>query len=357
MEATVLGDRVYFNPFYKESVIDSKNEKYGLGCHRLNIIGWILFKLGFSYQVHYTEGKNSKVVYISRFNFNSWKEKRKNDHGLNIASLNQAISQKNIEEAIKMICENFSANQSLKNVKNKGVISTEIAKPVTENDKNSSLPSIAFGKQHWQTLGLQVNDIPLPKNIDEILKSPCPFSHGKTVAETHVLVLHPGSINGKLLNVESFGKHMWSQFSNELDETGYTLCLPCAKEKGGYDKPCWMLMTKDVIAESNNKSFAEQKKMIKKSTGEYQISGTLDVIICAMAEYARSKTRLFGHQTFTRCRETIHSNQIVVGDFVPSNFYPPSGMSPMPGAGGLTVNCFKNDIPSSGTGVAALRKL
>ena len=82
-----------------------------------------------------------------------------------------------------------------------------------------------------------------------------------------------------------------------------------------------------MIDGSRNKSFAEQQKMVdEQGQKKYQVPGVLDVIVCAMTEYARSqgKTRLFSNDpcTYTRCQENIRSFQMVAGGFVA-----PAGLS------------------------------
>ena len=195
--------------------------------------------------------------------------------------------------------------------------------PVLPQDKNRQIPAIAFGKKEWAELGLEVEDIPLPEDVDAILKSPCPFSKkGERVEQTHVLVLKPGSINGEDLNAENFGKFMKSKFP-ELDEEGYRFILDDAKKLGSHEEARWILMKKDVIDGSRNKSFADQQKMVEEQgQKKYQVPRVLDVIVCAMTEYARSqgKTRLFSDSpwTYTRCQENVQGYQMVVGGFAPA---------------------------------------
>ena len=109
--------------------------------------------------------------------------------------------------------------------------------------------------------------------------------------------------------------------ANELDQEGYRFILDDAKKLGSHEKARWILMKKDVIDGSRNKSFAEQQKMVdEQGQKKYQVPGVLDVIVCAMTEYARSqgKTRLFSNDpcTYTRCQENIRSFQMVAGGFV-----------------------------------------
>ena len=72
---------------------------------------------------------------------------------------------------------------------------------------NTLLPRIAFGKAQWETYFGDIGQVPpLPKDIHQILKSPCPFWPGKKVEETHILMLIPESVNSKPLTLSTLGE-------------------------------------------------------------------------------------------------------------------------------------------------------
>lgn len=207
-------------------------------------------------------------------------------------------------------------------------------------------PSIAFGQKQWaEYFGLDVEESSLPVDIHKILKSQCPFSEKEIkVEDTHLLVLIPGSINGKLrklLTLKTFGEHIKLKFP-DLGQTGYRYIWDAAKECDGNGESHWVLMTKKILTGSRNKSFAEQQDQVGKRN--YQVPGTLDVVACVISEYARSNkdTRLFGDSplTYTRCQERLQGCQVVIGGFAPA---------------GLDVSCYDTD--DEDIGIAALRKL
>ena len=207
-------------------------------------------------------------------------------------------------------------------------------------------PANAFGAKQWAEhfFGIIVDEPPLPLNIHKILKSQCPFSEkGKKVEDTHVLVLIPGSFNGKPLTLKTFGEHVHLRYP-ELGQNGYRCLWDAAGECGGNGKSHWVLMTKDVLSESRNKSFAAQQKKVEEGgQGNYQVPEALDVVVCAISEYARSggATRLLNDKprTYTRCQDKIEGYQIVVGGFA---------------SAGLDVFCHNSD--NDFIGVGALRK-
>ena len=58
--------------------------------------------------------------------------------------------------------------------------------------------SVPFGADMWAHYFGDVGvEPPLPSNIDEILKSPCPFWPDKTIGQTHLLTLIPETVEGK----------------------------------------------------------------------------------------------------------------------------------------------------------------
>lgn len=364
LQATILDGRVYFGPFDKGNDRNPKTQRSGLDFFRFNLIGWLVEKiLGTAHKVHYSEGKKHGVVYLKSKDFIAWKKRHEDDAGLDKEALNQALSKKDFEKAIKIICDNFfnhRKNNGIDNISNipkenshlpkpqkiledsKGPGKTiEIQEAELSKNKDSQISAIPFGKQQWAELGLEVEDLPLPKGIEEILKSPCPYSkNGETVEQTYVLVLRPGSIDGEVLDAENFGKFMKSKFP-ELKEGGYDFITSECKKLKSDGKPCWILMKKDLIDGSQNKSYFEQKAMVEElGKGKCHISKGLDLIVSTMAEYARSKTRLFSKNswTYARCLELDY--RVLVGNFKETGLY-----------------IITNDSVLEGTGVVAQWKL
>ncbi|WP_068467790.1 F-box-like domain-containing protein [Candidatus Protochlamydia phocaeensis] len=213
---------------------------------------------------------------------------------------------------------------------------------------NALPPKIAFGKKQWAKYFGDVGiEPPFPKDIHKILKSPCPFWPGKKVEETHMLVLIPETINGKPLNLKTWGelvkapkqghatqyKYIWDAIINEHGNQGAT-------------KSHWVLMTKDVIEGSRNKTYTDQQALIaefaKKTEINYEVPNVLDATIGIFMHYIRFGEHLFKADdlwTYTRCQEKAQDWQIVVGGF---------------SLAGLYVRSLSIDFYS--IGVAALRK-
>lgn len=206
---------------------------------------------------------------------------------------------------------------------------------------------IAFSSKNWaqwdadlvKDVNMRQEMLSLPKNIaEELRRSAFP---GKSIRETHVLVIMP-----KGLTIKKLGELAKKYFPSNTD--GYRQIWSRIVDELG-DKPAdesiWLLMTKDVLPGSRSKSYSQQKNIVAElaeTTGvSYQVPTTLEAATCILAEYSRSENRLFSDSpwTYTRCQENFQGYQMVVGGFAPA---------------GLIVGIINYDIDDFG--VAALRK-
>ena len=203
------------------------------------------------------------------------------------------------------------------------------------------------GPAQWARHG-NIDEVPpLSANIHEILQSPCPIN-GKDnkVADTHMLVLIPATFNGQPMTLKSLGELAKKYFS--ASHTGYRFIMPAIVQELGdksIDKSHWVLMTKDVLPGSKNKSYGEQQKIVaelaEKSLISYEVPEALESAVCILSQYFDSNIRLFsdGPWTYTRCKDKVQGYQIIVGGFAPA---------------GLCVSY--HDYDYDYIGVAALRK-
>ncbi len=211
-----------------------------------------------------------------------------------------------------------------------------------------SLPSIAFGKAKWDTyFGDIGEEPPLPADIGQILQSPCPFWPGKKIEETHLLVLIPTSVNGQPLTLKTLGELAAKPKQGPATQYKYF-------NLGEYqDQPVtqsyWVLMTRDVIEGSRNKTYADQKQLVathaQKTGVAYELPKILEATTCIFLHHVSTGQKLYPDSPgiYTRCQELYHKQNgwaLVVGGFA---------------AGGLYVNIY---CSSSGecVGVGCRRK-
>lgn len=190
--------------------------------------------------------------------------------------------------------------------------------------KSIENPKCAFGvKQYLDYFGVDAGkEIPLPKDIEQILNSPCSFSNdGKKVEETQMLLFIPEEINGKPYDVETFVKIMQTKFP-ELPP--YLDDLNLSSLKLGLGRARWILITKSPVPDSDVMSYQQQKDFISElGKNQYQIPRVLEVCTSALAEYARTKDFLYHKDLIqTRCREpfTSYHEKFAVGFINPTTF-------------------------------------
>ena len=190
---------------------------------------------------------------------------------------------------------------------------------------------IAFGNNKWaQYFGTDVvknednreefSSLPSDDFIEDCKKFKSIFPE-RNAKDSLMLVRLPKTLNGGL-TLKSLGELAKKYFSD--NNTGYKFIWPPIFEKLGdksIDKSRWVLMTKDVLLGSSNKSYNEQQKIVaelaEKSLISYEVPETLQSAACILSQYFASNIRLFSDSplTYTRCQENVQGFQVVVGGF------------------------------------------
>ena len=213
-----------------------------------------------------------------------------------------------------------------------------------------SIPESAFGKAQWARYFGDIGiEPPLPRDIQQTLRAPCPFFPGKTVGESHLLVLIPRTVNGRPLTLTTLEELV--KAPREGQATQYRYKWAAFFEEHGNrttNESHWVLMTRDVIAGSRNKTYAQQQALLGETarrTGiDYEVPTALEAAVCIFMRYMISGKRLFSDSpsTYTRCKEATAGYQGVVGEF---------------SLAGLYVDNFHSSFGNASNGLAALRSL
>jgi len=203
-----------------------------------------------------------------------------------------------------------------------------------------------FGEKEWIKYFGFVKASPIPRSIYPILESDCPFWKGKKVKETHICFLIPESVNNQTFTLKKLEKLV------KLPKQGYPtkykhIWKDIFKNYGSLSpsQSYWVLMTKDILDESKNKTYQSQQILVesisKKTKTNYQIPYLLEVVTGLFITYVRFKICLPSlSSTFTRCQEDISSYHLAAGGF---------------NENGLSV--VYNDAAYKDFGVIALRKV
>ena len=168
---------------------------------------------------------------------------------------------------------------------------------------------ITIGPKEWEEVGVIVRDVPpLPADIDAILRADCPFFKGKKVFQTHRLVLMHADAS-----IDSQGK-----LTTLRGMDGVSTDL--RQKKVG--KPYWALITCDVIPDSRNQWYKDQKALVAKKAG-YELPTVLEAITLVTMHCKKTGQYLLSQSpwTYTRCKETDGEWPLVVGAFAPAGLF------------------------------------
>lgn len=201
----------------------------------------------------------------------------------------------------------------------RGCSVSKMMRAALQNDRNQPvwvkalLGKHFFCAKNWANyFGDVGKEPPLPKNIIKILSSPCPFFENKRVHDTHMLILVPKTVEGRQLTLFNLRTLMNNKnLSTFIDYLG-----SCDCGEKGIEESYWVLMTKDLIPGSTNKTYGEQKKLVNQYERDgYTLPRVLEAAVCMLMNDLVSGKVLFG-ETYTNCSETGACGEpVVVGGF------------------------------------------
>ena len=206
------------------------------------------------------------------------------------------------------------------------------------------VPEEAFGAEQWkQYFGVEVVDAPpLPDEINDILNETAPFvldnANGRqTVRASCMLTLIPRKIKlpsgeevlftldqlGQLLldNNKGYFNAFSGNTNTELGSNshGYRLYSKYLTEAHRTDphpgSPCWVLVSKDVLKDTRNKRYVDQKKEVSEYAPLYGVPRALEVAASVLGYYAANdQARLYPDSpwTFTRCQDLGKNGSLLV---------------------------------------------
>ncbi|MBF5058587.1 ankyrin repeat domain-containing protein [Candidatus Neptunochlamydia vexilliferae] len=176
--------------------------------------------------------------------------------------------------------------------------------------RSTNRGSTIIRKATWQKhfKHVQGTEAPLPFDIEAILNASSPFKvegYSGKVRDTHILVWIPevvGGVDVSLNGLEKiFGKY---RYYNDVvkEEIG-------AKKLG---KATWVLISKNVLEGSRDKTYDQQKKIISAYASQgYALPKALEVTAALLIHEKETKERLLNNNpyTYTRCQESVSKNQ------------------------------------------------
>ena len=190
-----------------------------------------------------------------------------------------------------------------------------LLKVVVQKRQEKFIEEHSFGKKKWEHFFGDIGiEPPLPDNIWKILNAPCPIWPGKKVYETHLLTLIPQTVNGQPLTLKKLGELVKNPLhGNATMYTNFSIEVEDRPNPNSH----WTLLSRDLIPNSRNKSYAEQQNLVEQYPG-YEVPNALDTAVALFMEHVQSGTRLYPAEsrTLTRCQEKYDlSSQLVIGGF------------------------------------------
>ena len=176
---------------------------------------------------------------------------------------------------------------------------------------SEQLEEIVFDRTLWNFYFGDVGIAPtLPSDLLEILQSPCPFFSGKSVEETHKLILVPKTINGKTTTLNTLTQiSTTSQYAN-LYRFNSNIDNKTKNLFGEHfiRESYWLLITPKNIPGSTSLSYEEQKDLVTKCPS-YSMPSAIEMSILTLVESIQSAPNQDSASTatFTRCQDFIHS--------------------------------------------------
>jgi len=311
---------------WSEETVKSKLQK--IGALNGKKVAWIQSDLGIEKSTWLT-----RVIWSVVAKHFSWM--RKNFFGVDLQQSrslleqigNQIQDNPNIKDLYQQAVDEFNqiAPRHKLALENESIPLTSAGK-VVENPLTSDLNLQGFGPSFWKEyLGLEVEgEIPHPpKNIVEEVRALRESVKGEQEAPGCTLVLMPkGLTANKLIELmenpqkghSTKLKHIFHGIDNEYGDK---------ENRESY----WFLMTNDVIEGSRNKSFQEQKDLVKdKTNGKCHLPTYLEALVGCALHNVKNGEHLLNQKdmTFTRCQCLFEGYPIAVGGlgglFVNSNF-------------------------------------
>jgi hypothetical protein len=182
-------------------------------------------------------------------------------------------------------------------------------------------PAMAYGRDEWVRDFGDPGPVPrLPSSIYRDLRSPDPFQPGKTKAETHLLAFLPRTVQPtkwskiSLLTLALMEDMILSRrgYPFQWGDTLQFVHDEARKyiERKPFPQSQWVMMTKDVIKDSNSWWYDQEKQRIKKEG--YEVPTVLEAVTCIFLENARSGIRLFSSDpniSWTSCEDDAGGNR------------------------------------------------
>ncbi|MDJ0652219.1 MAG: hypothetical protein QNJ27_04370 [Simkaniaceae bacterium] len=235
-----------------------------------------------------------------------------------IKQIDPHLQQLDLNQRMYLLAQEQILKQQTQIVSLEQVVQPLREQALVERKMREEFSHLWFGKEKWEKYFGEVGvEPPFPKDLASILQSPCPYWEGKTVGETHMLVLIPQFVNGRALTL-NFLEGMIQSPQGGGHKTKYSYYSPLTRQHIG-SRPAppsyWALMTKHTLPSSKCKTYSEKQALIK---NPYAIPRALEIATGILMHHVQAGERLYSNEprTWTFCQEALNMQKhALVGDF------------------------------------------
>ena len=169
-----------------------------------------------------------------------------------------------------------------------------------------TVEKVAFGPSIWEKYFGPIDQAPLlPKNLQALLRSSCPFWPRKKIYETHILALIPRLTLGQFIERMRFeNRPLFKPFEIEFEHQ--------------VEKPYWILMSRNTLPNCYKMTYEERCQLIAQYP-DYRPCKLIEAAICTGLEALVHRQTLFSDSApswmrWTQCEEKSNGDPICVGN-------------------------------------------
>ncbi|MHA7878111.1 MAG: hypothetical protein ACX93T_04320, partial [Bacteroidota bacterium] len=173
-----------------------------------------------------------------------------------------------------------------------------------------------FDATKWRSYFGEVGpEPPIPTHIEALLSQPCPLFPGKKVYESHLLTLIPATVDGTPLTLSNFQTVLKRTKELGHHKAGYGFYCSNVKQEFGekiIGTSYWVLMTRDVLPGSRDKTYEEQRRLVvdiaENTSIAYTLPTILEGVVSTLCYHVETGKDLFPYNppsTISRCEETL----------------------------------------------------
>jgi hypothetical protein len=227
-----------------------------------------------------------------------------------------------LEHLKRLRAEPDHARRVAKFMRRSGVNNSTHHNPPATSDKNFNPSFIPdknfFGVKDWETYYWlkfskeQLREIGEFPWGEDVLNAPCPFKKGKSIKDTHFAFLGLDRVHGKYLTILQ-----WHKFCPGSGQPCVGAYLPdgCHNENFANQRTCgfrWYLMPLEVVPDSKDKTFDEQKAMLPQ---EYEVPSAVEEMTKCFLYFKKNGVYL-NSEISVRVKDTTRKgNRVQIGDF------------------------------------------